>query len=133
MAKVNGKNGVVKIRSAVVGHITSYSFEENLSFSPQQELGQLVAEQVQENYSWTASLSLYRNKDDAGQKLMATSASGEATLLSVEFHPEGTGSGKPKLSGQAVITSKSSELQNGAYITLSVSLQGTTVLTEGTQ
>ena len=67
----------------------------------------------------------------AGSILAVLSAGSATQSASWEYHPQGTASGKPKLSGEAYVTSFSVPAPLDEAVTFSASLQNTGTVTVG--
>lgn len=127
MAKVNGRDGLVKIGANTVSAVTAFSLEESMAPVDDTDLADTATTFVAGDTSWTAQIDCHWDKaDTTGQGAMTIGAS-----VSLVLQPEGDVSGDETRSGTALITGRSSANAKGAMVTQSFTLQGTGALTVG--
>jgi len=128
MAKVIGRNGVVKVGGNTVGNVVSFSVDESANTIDSTDLVDTAMTYEAGDTSWTANIECNWNKTDTtGQGAMTIGAS-----VSLSLQPEGDASGDETRSGTALIVGKSAANAKGAMVTQSFSVQGSGVLTVGT-
>lgn len=133
MAKVTGFGGKVKIGSNFVADVKDYSFTRGNNYQEQRHLGEVFSHQNFDGANWTGTITCSWNKSDSGQSALNAGSDGKFPAITVEFQPEGTKTGGKKLTASAVINSQSNEVSNGAFITNTFEITGTTPLVEANQ
>ena len=130
MATIKGNSGVVKVGVTAIAEITGFSVTETEGTVEDTVLGDVARTYVAEELpTWTAPVHCYHYKGDTGGQ--AACLVGES--LAFEFHPAGAASGKEKLSGTGIITSRQvGDVSNGAIVPLALQIQGSGALTHGT-
>lgn len=130
MTTHKGNSGVVKIASNAIAEITGWTVTESAGTAEDTALGDTARTYVSDDLpTWTASINAhYYPGDTNGQALVVAGAS-----LSLEFHSEGTGTGKKKLSGTGIVTQvQFGEVSNGQIVPFSAQFQGSGPLARGT-
>ncbi len=132
MATHKGNTGVVRVGGTptAVAEITSWSITETGGAVEDTALGDAAKTFVPDDLpSWTATINChYYPGDTNGQVTLAVNA-----LLAMEFGSEGIATGKNKLSGNGIITSRQiGDVANAAIVPLILQVQGTGALTKGT-
>lgn len=129
MATREAKNGLVKVGGVTVAEITKISWDESANLIPDNNLNSTSESHKVGRTKWTATLECaWDPTDTTGQGAMSIGAE-----VSVEFQPEGAGTGLETVTGTATITGKSRALEEEARITQSFSLEGKGALVYGTQ
>ncbi|WP_299077935.1 hypothetical protein [uncultured Paraglaciecola sp.] len=127
MAKVRGRDGVVKIGANTVGAVVGFSLEETMEPIDDTELNSVEMTHVSGDTSWSATIECMWDKaDTTGQGAMTIGAS-----VALILQPEGDTSGDETRSGTASIVSKASANAKGEMVSQSFSLQGSGALTVG--
>ena len=130
MTTYKGNAGIVKIGANAIAELTSFSVTETEGTVEDTALGDTAHTYLADGMqAWTASVSgHYYDGDTTGQALVVAGAS-----LSLVFHPRGTSTGAPTLSGTGLVTSvQIGEVAQGAVIPFTAQVQGTGALTRGT-
>lgn len=130
MTTYKGNSGVVKIASNPIAEITSFSITETEGTVEDTVLGDAAKTFVPDELpTFTGSVNCYYYPGDTnGQALCLV---GET--LSFEFSPIGTATGRVKMSGSGIVTSRQvGEVANAAIVPLTLQIQGTGALTHGT-
>ena len=127
MAKVVGRNGLVRVGSNTVASVVGFSIDEAMSPIDDTELADTAMTYEAGDTSWTAQIECQWDKaDTSGQGAMTIGAS-----ISLSVQREGNTSGDETLTGTALITGRSSSNAKGAMVTQSFTLQGSGALTVG--
>lgn len=128
MARVIGREGVVKVGSNTVGSVVSFSVEESAETIDDTLLNDTQMAFQSGDTSWTATIEcLWDKADTTGQGAMTIGAE-----ITIYLQREGDTTGDETLSGTAFITGRSSANQKGSMVTQSFTLQGSGALTTGT-
>ena len=127
MATHHGKDAVVHIGGTNIGQATGFTIDTTHDVVEDTALGNLMKSFITGRGSFTASIDMNFDDDDSAQGSLVQGAS-----VSVEFMPEGSGSGEQKLSGTGIVTGMSVGVTLDGVTTRTVSLQGSGGLTIGT-
>lgn len=130
MTTYKGNSGVVKIGANAIAEITSFSITETEGTVEDTAMGDAAKTFVPDELpSWSGSVNChYFPTDTNGQALCLV---GET--LSFEFSPIGTTTGRAKMSGSAIITSRQvGDVALASIVPLTLQLQGTGAFTHGT-
>jgi hypothetical protein len=135
LAKVNAKNGVVEIMvggtATPLGEVKSWSIDTQMGTIDVSTISSTFKEFLVGQASWSGSLEVFYDPDDAAQQQLADDAiAGEE--IEIHIYPNGKGDGKPKLSGNMLITSWSPAGAVEDAVGLSLSFQGSAALTNTT-
>ncbi|MCF7936916.1 MAG: hypothetical protein K9L28_11300 [Synergistales bacterium] len=135
MSAINAKNGVVEVTPSAsaqaVGEVKSWSIDTTMGTIDTSNMGSNFKEFLVGQASWSGSLDLWFDPDDAGQGAIETAMLAGDTMT-IDIYPAGKVDGKPKLSGTMLITSWSPSGAVEDAVSLSVSFQGSSTLTSGT-
>ena len=127
MATHHGKDAVVHVGGTSIGQATGFTVDTTHDIVEDTPLGNSMKSYVVGRGTYTASIDMNFDDDDTAQGNLTQGAT-----VSVEFMPEGSGSGEQKLSGSAIVTGMSVGVTLDGVTTRTVSLQGTGGLTIGT-
>ena len=94
MATHHGKDAVVHIGGTNIGQATGFTIDTTHDVVEDTALGDSMKSFITGRGSFTASIDMNFDDDDTAQGSLTQGAS-----VSVEFMPEGSGSGEQKLSG----------------------------------
>lgn len=125
MAIHKGNEGVVKVGSATVLNVRSFSLEESATTLETTTMTVTAATHVSNITSWTASIDgLWDPDDSTGQVALSSGAS-----VTVSLYMEGVASGDKYYSGSAIVNSVSRSSSYDGLVEISISVQGTGALT----
>ena len=127
MATHHGKDAVVHIGGTNIGQATGFTIDTTHDVVEDTALGDSMKSFITGRGSFTASIDMNFDDDDSAQGSLVQGAS-----VSVEFMPEGSGSGEQKLSGTGIVTGMSVGVTLDGVTTRTVSLQGSGGLSIGT-
>jgi predicted secreted protein len=128
MATHKGREGLVKVGSATVAEVKSYSLEESADTIETTKMGDAARTYLPSLTSFSGSIDCFWDETDtAGQVALAVGAS--VTLV---FYPEGEASGDTYYSGTALVTGKTITGSFDGMVEASISVQGTGAITTTT-
>jgi len=128
MATHKGSEGLVKVGSATVAEVKSYSLEESADTLETTKMGDAARTYLPSLTSFSGSVDCFWDEtDSAGQIALAVGAS--VTLV---FYPEGAASGDTYYSGTALVTGKTITGSFDGMVEASISVQGTGALSTAT-
>jgi len=128
MATHKGSEGLVKVGSATVAEVKSYSLEESADTIETTKMGDAARTYLPSLTSFSGSIDCFWDEGDtAGQVALAVGAS--VTLV---FYPEGEASGDTYYSGTALVTGKTITGSFDGMVEASISVQGTGAITTTT-
>jgi predicted secreted protein len=128
MATHKGSEGIVKVGSAAVAEIRSYSIEESADTLEDTSMGDSARTYKPSLTSFSGSLDVFWDEtDSSGQG--ALSIGSEVTL---NFYPEGDTTGDTYYTGSAIVTGVSRTGAFDGLVEASISVQGNGALTEST-
>ena len=128
MATHKGSEGLVKVGSATVAEVKSYSLEESADTIETTKMGDAARTYLPSLTSFSGSVDCFWDETDtAGQVALAVGAS--VTLV---FYPEGEASGDTYYSGTALVTGKTITGSFDGMVEASISVQGTGAITTTT-
>lgn len=128
MATHKGSEGLVKVGSATIAEVKSYSLEESADTIETTKMGDAARTYLPSLTSFSGSVDCFWDETDtAGQVALAVGAS--VTLV---FYPEGATSGDTYYSGTALVTGKTITGSFDGMVEASISVQGTGVITTAT-
>lgn len=128
MATFLGKGGTVQVGSNSIAEIRSYSIDETTDVIEDSSMGDSSKTYLVtlKDFSGTVDV-LFDDTDTNGQTALSVGSS-----VTLNFAPEGTGSGAVKLSGTALVTGKSVSASFDGLVESTISVQGTGGLATGT-
>jgi len=128
MATHKGSEGLVKVGSATIAEVKSYSLEESADTIETTKMGDAARTYLPSLTSFSGSVDCFWDETDtAGQVALAVGAS--VTLV---FYPEGSASGDTYYSGTALVTGKTITGSFDGMVEASISVQGTGAITTAT-
>ena len=128
MATFLGKGGTVQVGSNSIAEIRSYSIDETTDVIEDSSMGDSSKTYLVtlKDFSGTVDV-LFDDTDTNGQTALSVGSS-----VTLNFAPEGTGSGAVKLTGTALVTGKSVSASFDGLVESSISVQGSGGLTTST-
>jgi len=128
MATHKGSEGLIKVGSATVAEVKSYSLEESADTIETTKMGDAARTYLPSLTSFSGSIDCFWDETDtSGQVALAVGAS--VTLV---FYPEGADSGDTYYSGTALVTGKTITGSFDGMVEASISVQGTGAITTTT-
>ena len=128
MATFLGKGGTVQVGANDIAEIRSYSIDETTDVVEDTSMGDASKTYLVSIKDFSGSVDvLYDETDTNGQTALSVGSS-----VTLNFAPEGTGSGAVKLTGTALVTGKSVSASYDGLVESSITVQGTGGLTTGT-
>ena len=128
MATFLGKGGTVAVGSNSIAEIRSYSIDETTDVVEDTSMGDASKTYLVSIKDFSGSVDvLYDDTDANGQTALSVGSS-----VTLNFAPEGTGSGAVKLTGTALVTGKSVSASYDGLVESSITVQGTGGLTTTT-
>ena len=128
MATFLGKGGTVQVGSNDIAEIRSYSIDETTDVVEDTSMGDASKTYLVSIKDFSGSVDvLYDDTDANGQPALSVGSS-----VTLNFAPEGTGSGAVKITGTALVTGKSVSASFDGLVESSITVQGTGGLTTTT-
>ena len=128
MATTKGSEGLVKVGSATIAEVKSYSLEESADTIETTKMGDAARNYLPSLTTFSGSVDCFWDETDtAGQVALTPGAS--VTLV---FYPEGATSGDTYYSGTALVTGKTITGSFDGMVEASITIQGTGVITTAT-
>ena len=128
MGTHKGSEGFVKVGSATIAEVKSYSLEESADTIETTKMGDAARSYLPSLTSFSGSVDCFWDETDtAGQVALTPGAS--VTLV---FYPEGATSGDTYYSGTALVTGKTITGSFDGMVEASISVQGTGAITTAT-
>jgi hypothetical protein len=128
MGTHKGSEGFVKVGSATIAEVKSYSLEESADTIETTKMGDAARSYLPSLTSFSGSVDCFWDETDtAGQVALTPGAS--VTLV---FYPEGATSGDTYYSGTALVTGKTITGSFDGMVEASISVQGTGAITTTT-
>jgi len=127
MAVFTGKNGVVQSGTGSIGEVRSYSLSQTADTVESTSMGDSAKTYEATLTDFSGSIDCYFDDTDSVQTGMTV-----GSTITLNLAPEGTASGKYKLTGSAIITDKSITASNDGLVEMSLSIQGSGALSIGT-
>ena len=128
MATHKGSEGLIKVGSATVAEVKSYSLEESADTIETTKMGDAARTYLPSLTSFSGSIDCFWDETDtSGQVALIPGAS--VTLV---FYPEGADSGDTYYSGTALVTGKTITGSFDGMVEASISVQGTGAITTTT-
>ena len=128
MATHLGKEGTVQVGSNSIAEIRSFSIDETVDTVEDTSMGDASKSYLASIKDFSGSVDvIYDETDTNGQVALAV-----GSTVTLNFAPEGSDSGDVKLTGSAIVTSKSISSSFDGLVEASISVQGTGGLTTTT-
>ena len=128
MATFTGSNGVILVGSDQVAEIRNYSIEESADTIEDTSMSDTSRTFKVGLKSFSGSADVFFDDTDTnGQGALTVGSS-----VTISFQMEGNTTGDHKLSGTAIVTSRSISASFDGMVEASISFTGTGALTEGT-
>lgn len=128
MATHAGSEGLVKVASATVAEVKSYSIEESADTLETSSIGTTARTFRTSLTGWSGSIDVFWDETDTnGQVALAVGSS-----VTLNVYPEGADSGDTYYSGTALVTGVSKTGSFDGMVEASISVQGTGALTTAT-
>lgn len=128
MATHLGKEGTVQVGSNSIAEIRSFSIDETVDTVEDTSMGDASKTYLASIKDFSGSVDvIYDESDTNGQTALAVGAT-----VTLNFAPEGAATGDVKLTGDAIVTSKSISSSFDGLVEASISVQGTGGLTTTT-
>ena len=128
MATHLGKEGTVQVGSNSIAEIRSFSIDETVDTVEDTSMGDASKTYLASIKDFSGSVDvIYDETDTNGQVALAV-----GSTVTLNFAPEGADSGDVKLTGSAIVTSKSISSSFDGLVEASISVQGTGGLTTTT-
>mgnify|MGYP000243071713 FL=1 len=124
MAVRKGSEGKIKVGSATVAEVKSYSLEESSDTVEKTAMGDSSRSFVSTLTSFVASVDVNFDETDSGQTALSV-----GSTVTLEVYPEGDASGDTYYQGSAIVTGFTRNAAFDGLVEASVSLQGTGGLT----
>jgi len=128
MATFTGSNGVILVGSDQVAEVRNYSIESSADTIEDTSMGDNARTFKVGLTSFSGSCDVFfDDTDTSGQGALTVGSS-----VTISFQMEGNTTGDHKLSGTAIVTSRSISASFDGMVEASISFTGTGALTEGT-
>lgn len=128
MATHLGKEGTVQVGSNSIAEIRSFSIDETVDTVEDTSMGDASKTYLASIKDFSGSVDvIYDETDTNGQVALAV-----GSTVTLNFAPEGAATGDVKLTGNAIVTSKSISSSFDGLVEASISVQGTGGLTTTT-
>lgn len=128
MATLKGNDGTVKVGSAAIAEIRSFSVDETMDTIEDTSMGDTYRTFKTSLKSWSGSVDIFfDDTDTTGQGALTVGSE-----VTVNFQIEGDTTGDHLLSGTALVTGRTVNSSFDGLVEASLTLQGTGALTEGT-
>jgi hypothetical protein len=127
MATFKGNDGVVLIGTDAMAEVISFSVDETADTIEDTVMGDTAKSYKASFTDFTATVETYFDDTDTAQQAVTA---GDSVTLNLQM--EGNTSGDHKLTGTALVTSRSIGVTSDGINTATYSLQGTGGLTETT-
>ena len=128
MATHLGKEGTVQVGSNSIAEIRSFSIDETVDTVEDTSMGDASKTYLASIKDFSGSVDvIYDETDTNGQVALAV-----GSTVTLNFAPEGAATGDVKLTGDAIVTSKSISSSFDGLVEASISVQGTGGLTTTT-
>ena len=127
MATFKGNEGVVLIGTDAMAEVISFSVDETAETIQDTVMGDAAHTYKSSFKDFTATVETYFDDTDTAQQAVTA-----GDTVSLVLGMEGNTTGDHKLSGSAIVTSRSIGVSSDGINTATYSLQGTGGLTEGT-
>ena len=128
MATHKGSEGLVKVGSATVAEVKSYSLEESADTIETTSMGDAARTHLSSLTSFSGSVDcMWDETDTNGQTALAVGST--VTLL---WYPEGSATGATYYSGSVIVTGKNITGSFDGLVEASIAVQGSGAITTAT-
>lgn len=127
MATHSGSEGTVKIGSATLGEIRSYTIESTGETIEDSTMGDVARTYKAGLTTFTASFEVYFDEQDGAQQAVEAGSS-----ITFSIYPEGETAGDTYYTGSGIVTGRSITASFDGMVEMSLSVQGSGALTETT-
>ena len=127
MATHAGSEGVVFSGSNQINEVRSYTISETGETIEDTSMGDAARTYIASLKTFTGSLDVFWDETDTGQGDLDI-----GSTIILNLYPEGNTTGDTYYTGSAIVTEKSVTASFDGLVEMSVSVQGTGALTEGT-
>lgn len=127
MATFKGNDGVVLIGTDAMAEVISFSVDETADTIEDTAMGDTAKSYVASFKDFSGTVETYFDDTDTAQN---NCTAGDSITLNLQM--EGNTSGDHKLTGSAIVTSRSIGVSSDGIVTATYSFQGTGGLTETT-
>lgn len=124
MATHKGKEGVIKIGTQVVGEVKSFDLTVTANEVDTSTMGSNWTGVDSTQNSWSASIAMFWDPDDAGQDLIVI-----GTKVAAKLYPQGSTTGLVEHSGSALVTEVGEAQAHDNIVERTVKLKGDGALT----
>lgn len=125
MAIHKGSEGLVKVGTATVAEVRSYSIDETADTIESTSMGDSAKTFESSLTSFSGSVECFYDETDTnGQVAMSIGSS-----ITLNLYPEGAASGDTYYTGTAIITGKTVSASHDGLVEASISFQGSGALT----
>jgi hypothetical protein len=127
MAVHKGSEGAIKIGSATVAEVKSYSLDESADTIETSNMGSSARTYLSSLTSFSGSVDCMWDETDSSQNALAVGST--VTLL---WYPEGSGTGATFYSGSVIVTGKNITGSFDGLVEASIAVQGSGAITTAT-
>jgi hypothetical protein len=127
MAVHKGSEGAIKIGSATVAEVKSYSLDESADTIETSNMGSSARTYLSSLTSFSGSVDCMWDETDSSQNALAVGST--VTLL---WYPEGSGTGATYYSGSVIVTGKNITGSFDGLVEASIAIQGSGAITTAT-
>ena len=127
MATFTGSDGVILVGTDQVAEVRSYSIDETMDTLEDTAMGDTAKSYVASFKDFSGTVETYFDDTDTAQN---NCTAGDSITLNLQM--EGNTSGDHKLTGSAIVTSRSIGVSSDGIVTATYSFQGSGGLTETT-
>jgi predicted secreted protein len=128
MATHAGSEGTVKVGANAIAEIRSYSLEESGDTIDDSTMGDVSRTYLAGLRTFTGTIDvLWDETNTTGQLALTVGAT-----VTLNVYPEGATTGDTYYTGSAIVTGRSISASYDGLVEMSISVQGTGALTQGT-
>ena len=127
MAVHKGSEGAIKIGSATVAEVKSYSLDESADTIETSNMGSSARTYLASLTSFSGSVDCMWDETDSSQNALAVGST--VTLL---WYPEGSATGATYYSGSVIVTGKNITGSFDGLVEASIAVQGSGAITTAT-
>ena len=127
MAVHKGSEGAIKIGSATVAEVKSYSLDESADTIETSNMGSSARTYLASLTSFSGSVDCMWDETDSSQNALAVGST--VTLL---WYPEGSATGATYYSGEVIVTGKNITGSFDGLVEASIAVQGSGAITTAT-